>query len=358
MPFDPRYPPITNSLNRFRLEVGSRTLLPDDIRGQTGYKLVSTMALQTLIEKHLRADAVTAPQQPDDRMTWFYERLDHDADLSGIIAETLGNRLGYLLLTLLQNDDQTRRANPEKDAAYWDYWSKVRAVFLGGGLLSGGFGQRVAEKTHALLHRRGNRADCSVVLADHPQHLPVLGAARIVPAGRRAVVLDFGGTYVKRALANYSDSRLESIQLLDSVPGEFSHRAIQTPKDIRSIFERMVDIITESYRQGSANADTIPVCIAAYVNEKGQPLLSQSGIYMNLANFTGDVPGAFSQAVSDRLGKPVVVRLLHDGTAAALAYSPQPQAAVLTIGTALGSGYPVPRPNLPLRHVRSPLVVK
>jgi hypothetical protein len=76
---------------------------------------------------------------------------------------------------------------------------------------------------------------------------------------------------------------------------------------------------------------------------------------MRLARLTPDVPAAFSQVVSERLCTTVEVTLLHDGTAAALAYAPLEQAAVIMLGTALGSGYPVARPGLALRPV-SPTV--
>lgn len=357
MSFDPRYPPTTNSLNRLRLELASPALLPDDIDGKTGYELLSTRALNHLIEDYIQAHSLAVPELPDDRMAWFYERVKTDSDLSATIGITIGDRLGCLLLTLMQNDEGTRHANLDKAAAYWDYWSDVRDIFLGGGLLSGGFGQRVADQAQALLRHRQALANATVTLAGHPQHLPILGAARIVPSGRRAAGFDFGGTFVKRALATYGDVGLQSVRLLDTVSAEFSHRTVETPEEARPIFERMVDIIAQTYRETNADADTIPVCIASYVDEHGQPLVTQRGIYMNLARLTGDVGGALSQAVSDRLGQPVTIRLLHDGTAAALYYAPRQHAAVLMIGTALGSGYPVPRPNLALRSVVSPLRV-
>jgi hypothetical protein len=78
---------------------------------------------------------------------------------------------------------------------------------------------------------------------------------------------------------------------------------------------------------------------------------------MHLARLTPDVPAALSQSASERLRKTVQVRLLHDGTAAALYYAPQKQAAVIMTGTALGSGYPVDRPNLPLCPVSTGFAV-
>ena len=47
--FDPRCPPTTNSLNRLRLAAAT---LPDQVRGKSGYELVSTRAVNTLIQPY------------------------------------------------------------------------------------------------------------------------------------------------------------------------------------------------------------------------------------------------------------------------------------------------------------------
>lgn len=351
--FNPQYPPTTNSLNRLRLVAGCDHLWPDSVRGKSGYELLSSLALNSLIEQHASPDSY--PAEMDARMAWFYQQVAAGAPFTAGVAETIGARLGYLLLTLLLNDDATYQANPDKEAAYWSYWSQVHTIHLGGGMMSGTMGAQVAEQAQAIVRHQAALSDYAVFPAAHPRILPLLGAARLVQAGLAALVLDFGGTFVKRAIAHLTTQGLIHFQILDSLPSNFPAVTVETPEDARPIFERMVDIIVQSCV--GVDADTIPVSIAAYVDGRGQPLLTQHGIYMNLAQLASDVPQALSAAVSERVGRKVKVRLLHDGTAAALFYAPQEHAAVLMLGTALGSGYPVARPNLRLQPVAQPLVV-
>ncbi len=334
--FDPRYPPTTNSLNRLRL---AGPLVPAELQGKTGYELVSTAALSTLI----------APHTSD--MKAFYQHVADGVEWAVEIGETIGTRLGYLLLALISNDSEMQVANPDKDRRYWAYWSSVTTVYLGGGLMVGNVGEIITTQAHAILATHGSDRRVQVMQSPYPQHLPLLGAARIVTNGQQAIVLDFGGSFVKRAIAHYSATGLRHLQLLASLPSDFPDNR----DDAALIFDRMVDIIVTSAT--AVDAPTIPISIAAYVDEQGQPLLSQGGIYMQLARLTPNVPSAFSQAVSQRLGRTVAIKLLHDGTAAALYYAPLDRAAVIMIGTALGSGYPVLRDNLPLCSVSPELTV-
>jgi hypothetical protein len=335
--FDPRYPPTSNSLNRLRLEAAS---VPDALRGQWGYTLLSAQTLKMLIE----------PYTPD--VAIFYEETAREADWAVKITTTLGTRLGTLLLTLLRNDAQTQQANAEKPAGFWDYWSGVQTVYLGGGMLRGRVGQLIAAQAQTTLQSLAQEPAYRVIRAEHPQMLPLLGAARTIQTGQRACVLDFGGSYVKRAIAHYTPEGLRRMQILDSLPSNFPADAALA----QDVFERMVEIIARSY--ADADALTIAVSIASYVDAQGQPLLTQGGLYMNLARLTQNLPAALSQAVSEHLGKTLQVRVLHDCTSAALFFSPTDYAAVMMIGTALGAGYPVSRPNLNLRPVSQELTVE
>lgn len=337
MTFDPRYPPTSNSLNRLRLEAAG---LPDDVRGADGYGLVSAHALTGLI----------APHTSD--LAAFYERAALGTPWAAEIAQALGLRLGCLLYTLTHNDAETRRANPDKPDGYWTYWSGVRRVYLGGGMVRGAAGEIITARARTTLQDLANSSAYTVVRGDYPQYLPVLGAARVVQAGSRACVLDFGGSMVKRAVAHYTAGAMSRLDIREPLPSDFPSGG-DSPA---LVFERMADIIAQAY--GGADAPTIPVSIAAYTDERGQPQTAQGGVYAQLAQLTPDVPAAFSQAVGERLGRQVEVRLLHDGTAAALFYAPMDGAAVVMLGTALGSGYPVARPALPLCPVSAALQVE
>ncbi|MCA9903142.1 MAG: hypothetical protein KC547_04735, partial [Anaerolineae bacterium] len=269
MTFDPRNPPTNNSLNRLRLEAAELPL-PDVLRGKVAYELLSSLALDALIEHHTR-DVVV-----------FYEQVALGAKWAHAIAQTLGTRLGYMLLVLARNDTQTQQANPDKPAAYWAHWARIRKVYVGGGLARGAVGAIITAQAQATVRSLADEPDYQVVQVEHPQYLPLLGAARTVPTGSRASILDFGGSYVKRAIAHYTPAGLSHLQLRASLPTHLP----ANDDDARLIFERMADIITQSY--AGVDSATIPISIAAYVDEHGQPLLSQSGIYMQLARLTLD----------------------------------------------------------------------
>ena len=332
--FDPRFPPTSNSLNRLKLEA---TILPDHVRGKVGYELLSTQALHDLIQPHT------------DEVAVFFEQVTLETEWAVDIANTLGTNLGFLLLTLLQQDDRTYEANPDKPAGFWSHWTDIRKVYLGGGPIRGKVGEIITTKAQATLQELADDPTYRVIQVRHPQHLPVLGAARMVQSGNRACVLDFGGSYIKRAIAHYSATTLRRLQIRDSFPHDLQD------DDALRIFEQMVDIIVDSY--SNADALLIPISVAAYVDKRGQPLATQGGIYMQLATLTEDIPAALSQTVTERLGKPVEVKLIHDGTAAALHFTPTENAAVIMLGTALGSGYPVPRLDQLLCPVSPSLIV-
>jgi hypothetical protein len=67
---------------------------------------------------------------------------------------------------------------------------------------------------------------------------------------------------------------------------------------------------------------------------------AQGGAYYQLRYVADHLQTALAECVSDRLGKPTAALLLHDGTAAATAYAGQENTAVVTLGTALGIGFP------------------
>lgn len=327
MTFDPRFPPITNSLNRLTL---AGTAVPEKLRGKAGYELVSDAALAVLIQPF--TSSVPA----------FYAQAEAGAEWATRIARALGERLGCLLAALARGDAQTRQANPEKPAGYWAHWAGIKTVFLGGGMARGSVGTLIAAQAEATARALTGNPGYQVTRAEHPQYLPLLGAARMVATGSRASILDFGGSFVKRATAHYTSAGLARLEIRDSLPND-----LQNTADAAAIFETMTGIIAASHAEG--DAPVIPISAATYVDQRGQPLPSQGGIYMRLAELTEDIPAALSEAVGDHAGHHVEVRLLHDGTAAALTYAPLGHAGVIMLGTAIGSGYPVARPGMPLR---------
>ena len=79
--------------------------------------------------------------------------------------------------------------------------------------------------------------------------------------------------------------------------------------------------------------------IASYVVD-GQPAAYDRGIYAQLRVISDNLGRWLAQHVGERLGHPVEIDLLHDGTAAARTYAGMAHAAVIMLGTALGIGFP------------------
>jgi hypothetical protein len=105
----------------------------------------------------------------------------------------------------------------------------------------------------------------------------------------------------------------------------------------------MVAILVETWRapqeQGVTPAPMLVASLAAYVRDN-QPLLRQGGPYSQLHILSASLGEWLAKQVSNRLGQEIAVALVHDGTAAARAYAGQPRSAVITLGTALGIGFP------------------
>ena len=237
-----------------------------------------------------------------------------DGDPGGAaVAEEYGRRLGRLLVVLRSGD---RAARPEWDPSWWAAWAGVDTVRLGGGLAGGRFGTQVAA-------RAAEVAGCRVTVAPEPEDLPLLGAAAVARPG--ALVLDFGHTLVKRALAGPARSGFRRRWAAVAAPREDAAGP--------EVAAAVAGTIAAAWAEAGRPARPAVAAMAAYVLD-GQPVHTPLGTYARLADVTADVPGW----LADRAGVPVV--LIHDGTAAAHALPPDPHSAVVLLGTSLGVGFP------------------
>jgi hypothetical protein len=253
-------------------------------------------------------------------------------------AQMFGRRLGHLIATL-HLGDHADALHSEWRRAYRAHWRTIQQVWLGGGLAARLGGALVAG-ARAEADRLG-AANVSIELAAFPASLPLIGAARGRDTGNHAhaVVLDFGHTAIKRAVAAYRNGSLIRIDLLESL-------AAPTPIDVIAI---LIEAIGDTLARAPADVDpTVVVSLASYVSRTGQPEDSHS-LYAELRRLA---PTELIERVRQRSGRPVErVRFSHDGTlAAAGVLSSAPDAAVIMLGTALGVGF-VPLP--PVDHLRA-----
>jgi hypothetical protein len=338
------------SLNRVCIVDLPGLTVPDHVMGHVAYELVSAHVLANLVRQH--AHVLQIDSDLDDHAL----RLAFDASLDSSIpsirtaandiACTVGQNLGYVLLALQRGDEVNRKARPEWGSAHWEHWAGIRRVWLGGGLVSGNLGPRVAHYASQVVWE-GGLDDYVIRVSPYGAALPLVGAARYVsPSKDSAVVLDFGSTMIKRAWVAFENDQIKELHRLSGHLVEWmpsmSHDAA-TPEQVAKLIHGMASIIAQTWRDvqltGLSPDATIPVCVAAYVKD-GNPVTAQAGIYMQTNLVTDSLEDELRRRVSAELGRPLTIKLLHDATAAAATYAGEPYTAVITVGTALGIGFP------------------
>lgn len=349
LPLDPYHLTPSASLNRLRIIDLPGWVLEADVKGKTGYDLLSAHYLSDLIRQHADCLALSTDELAVDDRTLpvvldrcFESGTESVRAAAREVAFIVGRNLAYLLLTLKGGDFVNRAARDDWDASYWDYWRTIQTVWLGGGLVSGYLGHILIDEVlpHLPSLPQVRRSPYAAVL-------PLVGAACHVPAGHAsALVLDFGGSFVKRAVACYQHDQLVELHSLPTVAAQSTGEG-----ETAALFEYMVTLIAQTWNEavqtGLNLAPFVRVSLAAYMRD-GQPLERQGGCYASLRLLSDNADHLLSQAVSQRLSREVQIRLLHDGSAAAAAYAGEPATAVIMLGTALGIGFPPLNPLLPI----------
>lgn len=367
IPLDPANLTPSASLNRVRLVSLSGIALPSHIAGATAYDLLSARTLAEWVRQHadLLGLATLRAADPDTLL----RALDHsftDSDptvraAAESVAHRFGQHLGYLVLTLRRGDPANRAARPDWDDSYWAHWSGITTIHLGGGLVSGRLGPRLVHHAARILSDAG-MADCALHLAPWPALLPLIGAARSVPSPHRAaIVCDFGQTFIKRAYTTYQGNTLTALRLLPALPARWTTLTPghdPAPEQIQRLADHLVTTIAATWRDaasfGPPLAPVIVASIASYLHD-GQPLPRQGGPYSYLSATSPRLTDLLADRLTAHLDHPLALTLIHDGTAAARTYAPTTHTAVITLGTALGIGFPAP--THPLRPLSPTLTI-
>lgn len=354
MPFDPQHLTPHISMNRVRIVDLPGIDLPDDIKGKTGHELLAADRVMRLV--YLRKQALKLTL---DRNAYLWpllldqSLLSDDAEVQAeaqSIARQLGHSLAYLLLTLKRGDPVNREAREEWDESYWEFWAQIETVWIGGGLVSGNLGRQMIAAARDLLQQTGTALQINS--SPFGASLPLVGAARHAPDGcDRALIVDFGGSSIKRALALYSEHTLMVLRRLPPLSAYSPAMSEEKEgKDTRwtddtwiatVTFDHMVQTLADALAETGSVCSTVFASVASYL-EDGHPQDYQGGMYTRLRLINANLQSALAEAVSQRRSTPVSVRLIHDGTAAAAVYAGSPHTAVMTMGTALGIGFPPP----------------
>ena len=328
MPLDPYHLTPNASINRVKLM--SAPGLPQAWKGKTAYQVIGR---ETLVQRISEAFPELSSQA--DPIPVFSEQyLAQKVPAAEAIADEMGLALGCLLLILKQGEAANREARPEWDDSYWAQWGSIQHIILGGGIMTSLLGSYMLAKASEML-----KGLMALTIADYPAALPLIGAARMATElTNSAWVFDFGGTSVKRGHASYANGKLMTLEQLPSILMPVSHEA-------NNLFNFMVEVIvsTVSKQTDRYTALSVNASIANYVQ---QCHLASDTSYGRLQVLGEDFCHILSEAVSAKVGTHINLALVHDGTAAAKVYAGAVDTAVITIGTALGMGFPPPNHDL------------
>lgn len=337
---------MIRSLNRAHIMALPGIAVDDGVLGKRGYELLSAEALR-------RDIAALAPRLGLDPAA---PALLHQFDASFENPETrpyalqvarrYGRRLGYLLLMLRRGDAPNRAARPAWSDEHWSYWQTVNRIYVGGGLIAGNPGRHAIPAARHLLAECGV-TDLALDLSPHAAHLPLVGLARAAPRGATAMLLlDFGQTSIKRGLATYEDHWLTRIELLPPAPSvcDGFFQPEPTPEEAGNRWHRMLEVIEESWSHlppSQRGRAALAVSLACYL-PGGHPSPTEMGCYGSLQLLCNHLETFMRDKIAARLNVAPPFVLMHDGTAAATTYAGSGDAAVITLGTAIGVGFPPP----------------
>ena len=279
--------------------------------GQNGGDLLGRDAVVRLVQQRCGVDV-----RRDAVSDWLVAQIAADrAEGAAGVVDEVGDRLASLVATL--RDPATAVTATGRRRTYLEVWPSLGEVILGGGLMKGVAGERVAARAGAVLEAR--EVDPPAVrVARHPEWLGLLGAARSA-SGRdaRVVVFDGGQTSIKRGIALIHDEGLASVRVLAPLPVTSIPRC-----GLSGVVARAAMALTAHHR--GAPPEVI-FSVASYL-DGGRPVPDHTSIYGQL-----DPP-----SMQSRFG--LHVRLIHDGSAAWRGTDTDTRSAVIMLGTWLGVG--------------------
>ena len=114
------------------------------------------------------------------------------------------------------------------------------------------------------------------------------------------------------------------------------------PEWARARWERMAAAIAHTWAEvvapGAGGRVAVGLCLASHLQD-GHPVGQDRGCYTVLRELAPHLATFVRDDLAARLGPFRALALLHDGLAAAAAHAGEAHTVVLTLGTAIGTGY-------------------
>lgn len=335
------------SLNKVRFAKLPLYGIEDDMEGKRMSELFGAGIITDEIERSADALGIKLSQyQRTDLPKILDKKIDEGNEEALRIARKFGNRLGMFLLLLRTGLPENRAVREDWNEEHWEYWANVETIYLVGGIAGGRMCEVMLEVVEELFEK-ANVPMYHIVRNSNSAEVGARGClSQIKDDDEVQLLFDFGQTMMKRLIAVRRNAE-EEYDLI-KLPGKNSiNMSLRVEDDgekrrqAEELHEYIVDSIVDAYQEASTYGSIgweIVISIASYVMD-GKIYDARSG-YAKLCTLSNNYAGYLAAALEPKLGRSIMVKLVHDGTAAALYYKGAKNAVCITAGTALGVGFP------------------
>ena len=335
------------SLNKVRFAKLPLYGIADDMEGKQMSELFGAGLITDEIERNTVALGIELSKcQRTDLPKILDKKLDEENEEALRIARKYGNRLGMFLLLLKTGMPENRAARVDWNEEHWDYWANVETIFLVGGIANGRMCDHMLMVVRDLF-KKANVPMYNIVRNIESSEIGAKGClTQIEDDDDVQLLFDFGQTMMKRMIAvRPSDEEEYMLIKLPSKKSIHMGCYIEDESEKRQQAEELhhyiVESILETYQEalqyGSIGWEIV-ISIASYVMD-GKIYDARSG-YAKLCTLSDNYAGYLAASLELKLDRSIMVKLVHDGTAAALYYKGAKNAVCITAGTAFGVGFP------------------
>lgn len=333
------------SLNKVKIDKLPLYGVEDEIEGKSVKEIFGAgIIIEDIIENAEQLHIIVEDYIKMDLPKILGERLHQGNACAEAMAKKYGERLGMLLLVLKTSLKENRQARKDWNDSEWEYWANIKNVIFAGGLASGYLGKYLIDTARTVFARAGVKS-YNIIRNENSSKIGALGClTEVMDDDKVHILFDLGQTKIKRVISIEEDNETKLIELESRKSINMEWKVEDYDERVRQaneLHEYLVNLIVETYKEAEKYGKVgweIVISIASYVID-GQ-INKDRGGYAKLCELGDNYAGILAHALESILSTNIMIQLVHDGTAVALYYKNYDDAVCITMGTALGVGFP------------------
>jgi hypothetical protein len=254
------------------------------------------------------------------------------------IAHKYGKRLAQMILTLKRPSELSVKNRVNWSKEHWDYWKNVKKIIFVGGVSLPALTKIFFQDVKNML--KEEQIDLEIAFIEGSINLGTEALSKKVVSGD-ALLFDFGQTNIKRRHHSKDGKDVILDMIMPCMPSKYLYYKEQTDEELLQTAKRLdqyiQDVIMRTAEATLFEGDKIYIAMANYIY-KGTIYPGRGG-YAKLGLLEDHYEEYLSNALSDRYGRNLEVRLFHDTTAVSYFFEGEKDTAVISIGTAFGVAF-------------------